>query len=283
MNKVNYFDLHVHATFKQYLTRFEQGFPTILKYNDLEGKIDLNSLIGFVDEEFLHILESQSCVEQIRKGNLTLGVAGISAIEKLFTEKEGLFGKVLNSRLGITPLDQEYMKRIREGSISYYQLFIKEVDLYRKLHNDKRITMLSRLKQVNLDDLTGVHLALSMEGCHALCRTKIGNSNEPDLMLCSNPKDPFFLDFVANPVLDAADSLKYLQQTLWKEGMDLCFITLTHLSHIPQQFLATHAYGMKMLKDEASYPDGYGISELGKKVIDTAYNLTITLDFVTSR
>jgi len=278
MKDNNYFDLHVHATFKQYLTRFEEEFPTKRTVNDLTGKIDLNSITTFADENFLHILGSQSCIEQIEKGRLTLGVAGIAAIEKFFTEKDGIFGKALNSRFGITPLDQQYMDKVRGGLISYYQLFIKEVDLYRKLQNEKRITMLSRLKKINLNDADGIHLALSMEGCHALCRTKVGNPNQPDLMLCSSPKDTFCLDFLANPVLKPAESMKSLQQALWNEGMDLLFITLTHLSHIPEQLLATHAYGMKMLKDEAAYPDGNGITEQGKKVIDMAYNLEVTID-----
>lgn len=276
MNNDIFFDLHVHATFKKYLTLFEENFPTSRTIEDLVGKIDTkNPITDVLDDEILHILESQSSIEQIKNGRMTIGVAGIAAVEKLFTEKEGLFGKILNSRFFTNPLDQKYMNQVRKGGISYYQLFIKEIDLYRKLNEAQKITLLSRLNKTDLDNATGIHIALSMEGGHALIRTKVGNLNQIDVMKCNNDEDTFYKDFKDNPILNPAESLRHLQQALWNEKMDLFSLTLTHLSHIPEHFLATHAYGMKMLKNEACYPDGNGISEKGFQVIDMAYNLKV--------
>ena len=57
--------------------------------------------------------------------------------------------------------------------------------------------------------------------------------------------------------------------------MDLMYLTLTHLSHIDEQFLATHAYGMKMLNTWEVRPQGNGISEMGRAVVKMAYTLEV--------
>lgn len=275
-----YFDLHTHAAFKQYLTKFEDNYPT-QRSDDLTGKINLKPVIDVIDEEILHILDSQSCIEQMEAGKVVLSVAGLHALERLFTGTTGFFGKILNlKKPRITPLDLKYFDKVRKGEISYYQLFLKEVDLYRKLRDMGRIVILRRKKEYKLDDLNKVHFVLSMEGAHALCRTKIGNPNVEDQMTSAVVNDPLFEDFRDNPVLTPAESLKHLQQALWVLDMDLFFISLTHLSHIPEKLLATHAYGMKMLKHDSAYPDGIGITESGKDLIDAAYNLKVRVNQV---
>lgn len=64
---------------------------------------------------------------------------------------------------------------------------------------------------------------------------------------------------------------------MWEEDMDLFYLTLTHLSDIPEHKLATHAHGMKLLKSTAGSPVGNGITEAGKDVIDKAYTLKVKI------
>jgi microsomal dipeptidase-like Zn-dependent dipeptidase len=65
---------------------------------------------------------------------------------------------------------------------------------------------------------------------------------------------------------------------MWAEGMDLQYLVLTHLSHIPGHVTANHAYGAKFLKSELKYPVGMGLTEEGKRVIDTAYHMIFKVD-----
>ncbi|WP_128544799.1 hypothetical protein [Larkinella soli] len=274
-----YFDFHFHPAFKQFICQFEPAYPSTRDVRSLLKPIDLkNPITDFLEEEFLHILESQACLEQLSAGKLMLGIANVAAIERMFAEKEGLFGKVLNSQFLTKPVDQTYFSKIREGKISYYQLFIRELNHYKRLRDGGQITILSR-KNPGMLDAPGAltHVAMAMEGGHSLCRTLIGQPGKPDEMTVSgSPEDePIAKDFQDHPVLSPALSLEHLQTAMWAENMDLFSMVLTHLSHIPEQLLATHAYGMKMLKDEAIFPIGDGLTNAGKQVIDKAYSIQV--------
>lgn len=274
-----YFDFHFHPVFKQFITKFETGYPSTRNVQSLLKPIDFrNPITDVLDEEFLHILGSQASFDQLKAGRLSLGVANIAPIERMFSEKEGLFGKLLTSRFFTNPVDQTIFDKIRNGQISYYQLFIRELNQYKRLNNDKQLTILTRKNPSALAHPNGnAYVALGMEGGHSLCRTLIGQPGKPDTMLVSKPTDNDALstDFRMNPALEPALSLEHLQRAMWAEDMDLFSIVLTHLSHVPEQLLATHAYGMKMLKDEAIFPIGDGLTVLGKRLIDKAHTLKV--------
>ncbi|MCY7352066.1 MAG: hypothetical protein LH606_15620, partial [Cytophagaceae bacterium] len=274
MASLNYFDFHFHPVFKQYLCEFDAQYPSARAVETLREPMNLNNPItDFLEENFLHILESQSCLTQLEAGKLTLGVANIAPIERLFAQKEGLFGMILNSAFFTSPVDQNYFRKIRAGEISYYQLFIRELNLYKKLNAAGKITLLTRKKPAALAP-GGPYLTLAMEGAHSLCRTRIGQPGKTDTIQVAQA-DALVNDFIANPVLDPAQSLQNLQQALWTENLDLMSMVITHLSHIPEQLIATHAFGIKMLKDEAAYPIGDGITPAGKRLIDKAYTLQV--------
>jgi hypothetical protein len=234
-----------------------------------------------LDDELLHMLGSQASLEQLRAGRLSLGIANIAPIERMFSEKEGLFGKLLNSRFFTNPVDQTIFDKIRNGQISYYQLFLRELNHYKRLTDNNQLNILSRKKPSALTNPNGnAYVALGMEGGHSLCRTLIGQPGKDDTMVVSQPNgdDALSIDFRANPALDPALSLEHLQTAMWAQDMDLFSMVLTHLSHIPEQLLATHAYGMKMLKDEAIFPIGDGLTNLGKRLVDKAYTLKVGAD-----
>lgn len=267
-----YFDFHFHPVFKQYITKFETDYPTGRLPDDLIKDMDLkNDLLDFVDENVLHILESQCCINQMKKGGLNLGVANVVAIELGIAASEGFIAKLLRSNI-TRPMDPQYFNNIRRGSLSYYRLFLKELDLFRKV-NGSYLHFLSRKKDRAVDE-GKCSMVLGMEGAHNLSRKKIG-TDIPDQIGHIPNGDAAYNDFFKNPGADAVTSLKNLQQALWDDGFDLFYVTLTHLSHIAEQPLATHAFGMKMLKHDAFYPVGNGITPLGKSVIDAAYKMEV--------
>ncbi len=276
-----YFDFHFHPAFKQFICQFEDSYPSARDLQALRKPIDFkNPITDFLDEELLHMLASQACLEQLNAGRLTLGIANIAPIERMFSEKEGVFGKLLNSKFLTNPVDQTVFGKIRNGQISYYQLFLRELNHYKRLGKDQHLTLLTRKSPPDLTKPNGngnAYVALGMEGGHSLCRTLIGQPGKPDTMAV-NPSvgdDALSQDFRANPVLDPALSLEHLQTAMWAENMDLFAMVLTHLSQIPEQLLATHAYGMKMLKDEAIFPIGDGLTNLGKRGVDKASTLKV--------
>lgn len=279
MSGSKYFDFHFHPVFKNFITSFDNQYPSPRSAGDIIGKVHLeHSLIRIMDQKFLHLLHCQSCIYQLKKaGELVLGMAAIASIEKCFSATRGLFAKILTSRGRINPLDHAYMDKIREGDISYYYLFIKELELYKKLRDHNYITILTRKKQTSLDCLRGIALTLSMEGGHCLCRTKIKNPGEYDDTPEIDQSDAFYEDFRLHKKVDSARSLQLLQQAMWDEDMDLLYLTLTHLSFIKEAHLAGHAYGMKMIKEPSIYPAGHGLTQKGKDVIDAAYELKVNV------
>lgn len=272
------FDFHFHPVFKQYLCEFDGQYPSVRDVESLREPMELtNPVADFLEENFLHILESQSCLTQLETGGLTLGMANIAPIERMFAQKEGLFGFVLNSAFFTSPVDQTYLRKVRNGEISYYQLFLRELVLYKKLRDAGVLTMLTRQNPVKATG-SGPFFTLALEGGHSLCRTRIGRPGVRDAFeVPINAEDALVRDFRDNFVVDPAQSLQHLQQALWDEGLDLMSLVITHLSHIPEQHIATHAFGLKMLKDEAAYPIADGISPAGKRLIDKAYKLQVNV------
>lgn len=65
-------------------------------------------------------------------------------------------------------------------------------------------------------------------------------------------------------------------QLLWDNDMDMMYMTITHLTHIAEQNLATHAFGLKMLQHSAFYPTGNGISRMGYELIKAFSDLKLT-------
>ncbi|RNI30684.1 amidohydrolase family protein [Rufibacter latericius] len=276
MAQTSYFDFHFHPVFKQFITRYEENYPSGRAAVELTKPMDLkNDLMDVVDEEVLHILESQCSLEQMTKGGVRLGIANVVAMEHGIADSEGFIAKLLRSSW-TRPMDQRYLKNIRLGEVSYYRMFIKELDLYRSLAKVPYIQFLTRKSPTQIDE-SKFFIALGMEGGHNLSRLKVAKPNLYDTQPINGNGSlgAIYDDFCKPDTATVTSSLQRLQQALWEEGMDLFYITLTHLSHIIEQPLATHAFGMKMLKHGAFYPVGNGITPLGKEVIDAAYTMVV--------
>ncbi len=284
----NYFDFHFHPMFKQFISHYEEDYPSKREAKDLTSDIKPSHVVMQVfDETALHILASQCSVDQIKKGSNFLGIASIVSLEHGIASGKSLAGKLLRSELS-APLDPKYFDNVINGNTSYFRLFMKELNLYSILANtgsSKKAgaalaTILTRKNNnVNLDNISTPTFAIAIEGGHNLNRSLItkdpsqaANLDKP----APGNHDNVYKDFFdnANTVLSPAESLQKLFAAMWKEDMDLFYLTLTHLTYIEELPLASHAFGMKMLKHKNFYPSGFGITKAGKEVIDAAYKMT---------
>jgi len=279
-----YFDFHFHPVFKRGMVEFEDHYPSVRTPDSLKPKFKLDrGWADKIDDELFHILEGQCAVDQLEKIVPVVGFAAIASTERFFTNKKGIFGKLLNG--GFTdPMDKTFMDLIRVGEISYYHLFLKELSLYRILADDGAINFITRHQEHKdlLKAPQGINVALAMEGGHGLSRCLIGRGGQRDeraqrMKTADNKpiKETLWKDFIEHPLLPAHRSLEHLQKGLWKEKLDLLLLTITHLQHITEQKLATHAYGMKMIKAYEAYPHGNGLTDEGVRVVESAYDMKI--------
>ncbi len=285
----NYFDFHYHPMFKKFISDYEDNYPSTRTPAQLTpGIVPDNDIMNMIDRGVLHILGSQCSFDQLTKAHENLGVANIVTLEYAIASASNIFGDILRSRI-VAPLDRKYFDKVGDGKISYYHLFIKELNLYGILANigsskkagvNGLIKILARSKNklAAFDTYKGTTLALAMEGGHNLNRNLVNNS-PADLDVIPDPgkTDNIYADFYnnANNVLTPAQSLVHLFNAMWLEEMDLLYVTLTHLTYIKEIPLATHGYGMKFLKHNYFYPAGNGLTDAGKAVISAAYEMKI--------
>ncbi|WP_027377998.1 amidohydrolase family protein [Kaistella palustris] len=289
-----YFDLHLHPLFKNFLSRYDVTVPPLnRKLAELTQPVRMsNAITSVVDELFIHILKSQSCIEQCEKGNAAYIVAAIVNLEFGFADSRGFFGNILKSRFS-NPLDKTFFEKVRRGEVSYYRLMLMELSLYKQLrdHKESPVAVLSR-NSSNTSGTKPLNIIFSLEGSHNFSKLMIGNplviDHVPDRYIdlkksvkLSEVADNLWREMITDPETAAdnhsqnpAVNFEHFYKSLAKEKMDLLYLTLTHLTHISEQFLATHAFGMKMLKHPSFYPYGNGITTAGYEVIEKCYSLT---------
>lgn len=280
----DYFDLHFHPTFKKFITNYEAAFPTQRNAEELEEKINLkNKIAEKVDDWFLHILHSQSAVGDCISSGVQIGNAALANLEYGFANSRGFLASILKSSF-TKPMDQKYFELVERGEISYYRMMLKELDLYRQISKgDNRVEMICRKLHKNLDSLSKnskLKLLISLEGGHNLSRLKVGQTLVHDSMAqyaAYDQKDSFVKSMNRGPKIgiNPAESFKDFMQLLWDNDMDMMYMTITHLTHIAEQNLATHAFGLKMLQHSAFYPTGNGISRIGYELIKAFSDLKL--------
>ncbi len=266
----NYFDLHFHPIAKNYLARYDEQISNKREIRELTKAIEMSKgFKDFTDETILRTLESQCCIDYLKDGKVNLGIAAIAALEFGVASSKGFFSDSIKNNL-TSPFSKRYFDVVQEGEVSYLNLFLREVEQYMTLKKGKIIGILNH-KNTHEYPEQSLKLGFAIEGGHNLCMKKIGNALEYD----------GFKDFEKGNVLDPktivsknpAHVLGELVHKFREKGLDVLYLTLTHVTHIPEQHLATHAYATKLLKHPSFYPFGNGISELGLEVIDKAYSL----------
>ncbi len=277
----NFFDLHVHSVVKNFLSEYEEKIPSNASPDRFRHEVELSrGVMRFLDDVVLHLLRSQSCIQQMVEGNVSVAVASIAPLELGYAGSEGIFGKLLRSDW-TEPLDQTYFKKVSKGEISYFNLFCRELDAYREIVNHSSdLHFISRKKANNNLKKNSVGVLFSMEGGHALSRYNVGQTIKLDAFEGFKEDHPLFNSLIEIDERNGnsgrtSDNFKRLFEAMWNAGMDMLYLTLTHLTHISEQYLATHAFGLKLIKHPAFYPSGGGISDLGKEVIDVAYEMEI--------
>lgn len=298
-----YFDFHIHPAFKNHLSNYDQNLPKITgRKEDYTQPIKLtNVIINVMDDLILHILKSQSSIQQCQEINLHYAVAALSNLEFGFADSQGIFGGVLRSNFS-NPLDKKYFDKVRNGEISYYRIMLMELSIYRHLDQIGSINFISR-NSTKKESSTVPNILLSLEGSHNFSKYLVGNVNkldyEKDRIINHHPKkmlseDSIWKELVStksncneiNPAKnndtdcyppfsqDPAVNFENFYKSLSRDGMDLLYLTLTHLTYINEQNLATHAFGMKMLKHPSFYPFGNGITASGYRILEKCYKMT---------
>ena len=287
-----YFDLHLHPLFKKHICQFDGNLPMTLRHaDDLKGQIKLsNTLANIADDLILHIIRSQSSVKQCLDGKVQVAVAAIANLEFGFADSKGFISKILKGNLS-NPLDKTFFEKVKNGEVSYFRLFLMELGLYKMMCQlDSNVQFVSRNGNRSLEN-NKTNLLLSLEGLHNICRLKVGNTLEEDTINYQSKEDfdkasakvndalwqsmmrfptcPEDKTTALNPTLNFID----IYRKLSAQGLDIFYVTLTHLTHVNEQYIATHAFGMKMLKHPSFYPSGNGISNIGKSLIEACYNM----------
>ena len=225
--KRSYFDFHLHPSFKPFLSDDRPDHKP-----DCWRKMTNN--IPFIKA----VLESQSCLDQMKKGNINLAVNACIAIEAPMTSSF----LIRHVAPALTYLDPDMV--IIPTFNSYFENMLKEIEHLKKSqnHNPAEGQTFQILKSMKDFDPDQLNVILAIEGGHNL-------------------------DNRHNVALD--EKLAEL-----KRGENrFLYLTLTHLSDF---VTATHCYGMKLIKDAKPFmPQGVGIKEIGYKVIDTAFDESI--------
>ncbi|MCK4661843.1 MAG: membrane dipeptidase [Bacteroidales bacterium] len=233
---MNYIDFHSHPSFKTYLSADNEQ-----NRENCWEDVDVTGIFELIDKLVGDILDSQCSLSQMDKGKVQIAVVGLYALEKAMAK--GSFLKNINISLidiakVLDELDQTLLSKIASGQYGYNDIY-KQVREHLLLSRDISFGFkpISSISEIDRDKL---NIIFSLEGGHALFNDV---NNYTDDEVISN--------------LEEIKSFSH--RTL--------HLTLTHLSKCP---LGTHAFGMKFIIDEDFYPEGFGISELGFKVIKKA-------------
>ncbi len=236
-----YADFHVHGNFKTYFT----GYTVQEKVNPWEK-------VNFEVDKFpflrkSKIFSSQSCFEQLSKGNLGIGVMPLYSTERAFPDSTLLkilnfFSKKINNRL---------FKEIRENKLTYYQQL---GDCYAHL-------------QTAVEPATPGHMQVNFTRTFA--DLKDGQMN----IVCSMEGAHAFLESIHEP--DTPEGLKRIEERVRKYKKKdpasaeprVFILNLTHLTMAP---FCNHAFGMKLISHEDFIPQGKSITQQGMHIIKAA-------------
>lgn len=267
---MNAFDFHFHPLFKRYLTSFEdadrQNDDSTLPVRLPRPGTVIDALVG-------HILENQASVAQTlankAPADMRVGVAAVLALEYVFASRQGLLKLLELEFLGhdvVARLDSRFVDFVNLGQGSYAQLLDKELAFYRWVDQESARPGTGLQAQVNLLNRkqgspqkqlkTGkLNLALAIEGGHSLSQR------------------------IIRQLVGPYDPVAQVQHYRADPTVDFLYLTLTHLSHIPEQQLCSHAFGFKLVKNlPDAHPQFGGLTPLGREVVRACVD-TQTLRF----
>src|SRR5688572_1406773 len=252
------FDLHFHPLAKRFLNEFDDEKRRNEAYTQ---PVWVPRIGQVVDAAIGHILETQACVSEAIKGEVLLGVACIVSTEYVFACGKGILNLLEYELFGrdvFAPLDNRLFDYINESQGSYHSLFKKELEFYKwaagLLPQSKPASVIINL--VNRKAEGGARLAegklnllLAIEGGHNFSEQRINNPTaipDPASLIMEYRKD---------------------------RSVDFLYLTLTHLSHVKEQLLCSHAFGFKLVNGiPEARPQIDGLTNLGKQVVNACMN-----------
>jgi len=246
MAALGFFDLHCHPGLKTFFTdKEETKRDTCWTYYNIKG------FLGLVDRLCLgNMFDSGSSLTQLIRGNVSIAVVGLYAFERAMIEGEmfrvckksynilTLSGKLKRNKR----ISYELMEQISRKDTSYFEMFEQvQTHLLRSQSIYPKFKLVNEFGDI---DENMLNIVLSIEGGHNLFDRIPHNSNDDD------------------KVLKNLNKLKTGNYRYF-------FFAPAHAESNP---ICTHAYAMKLLKDDRFLPDNMisGISDLGKEIIKTS-------------
>lgn len=224
------FDLHCHPTLKPLLS-LPKKRPT-----------PWETIKVCIDNTFDDIYDSQTNFEQLLEGGCNLACVGLMALETEFVKR--CIVKVLAGP--VKYIDRRQVRRIGRAKrgYTYEDLLSQEIDsVIDHPINDKepshRVKFINSLIEYDADDMNTLHVIGSLEGAHSLY-------------------------YGRNKYDDHAKIVDKIASFRQGNPIRLLYLTVTHIS---QNAMANHAFGIKIFKKTHFFPQGSGITELGHQVI----------------
>jgi microsomal dipeptidase-like Zn-dependent dipeptidase len=239
-------DIHTHPDFKTYWSADLE-----IKRLNCWRKFRMPYLLRIIDMILLgDVLSSQCSLRQLNRNRGMIALAGLISAEKAEITTE------IFSRLGI--------------HIGLYQIacILKRLG-YRKSINPDLVQRISLPGTYNFDLFKEIqeHLLGSREkGCRYRLLTKIGDYNPRKLNIILTIEGGHNLQTQTsgnNAGIDVVDNLRSLKSS----GRRYFFMSMAHLE---QNLLCTHAYNIKIVRDNKFMPAGKGLTPLGRDVITEA-------------
>jgi len=227
-----YFDLHCHPSFKSFLSNRDEN-KRLSCWDNMTFDVSLG------------ILNSQSSLDQMKKGKVKLAVAVLYGLEWGFARTG-----IIKLAAGLSPnIEKRFLQAIERKDYGYNELLHGE---HRHLVNCTNSRALNEVVIVNNMDTDynanndKIHLILAVEGGHNFYDEK---------QIVVDPKK-------------VLNNLRFFKDP---SNPRILYVTLTHLS---QSDYCTHAFGMKLINHHVFYPQKKGITALGKKFIREALSTT---------
>lgn len=231
MDEEFFFDLHTHTSLKTMLGGIDSANRKSCWDIIKSEAIDL-----FTGD----ILKSQSSLSQLKKGKVKIAVTALYSLEKAFAENALLLK--WGPRL-VDDLSRDYLTSIKDYKLSPFKNINDELNHILAAVNERseEVQVVNNLNEIRNNK---INLILATEGLHCFQNSyKTSNKNKTIENIKAN-----FNEFIKT------------HRVLY-----------TGLTHLTRGLICTHTYAMKMLKGDEFIPNGGGLTQTAKEIIDICY------------
>ena len=241
-------ELHCHTSLKSLLSK---GFTP-------QDTIEFKSHILGISEEVLgDVLDSQSSLEQLRRGKFGLVFWTIFPIEREMIQIKRIDQAMQNIKPA-EMVNTEFIFGLRDGHANYFDVLQLEWKIMKEaVDAADDLKLISRIDQI---DPSKINVFPNIEGAHSFINIPKNSDTE-----------------------DTIDDGIYDRLRNFIHNNPLAYITLTHITN---KKLFTHCYGLKMatkkeLKDSDFFPAPMGpkgYSAEGEKILEVCLDENLPID-----